>query len=71
MRTTLFTSIDSTGSLIPEAELSLSFGALGTVETVNVEVGDSVKKGDVLTMLDATDLQAKVTQAEQATCCNN
>ncbi len=65
-RTTLFTSVDSTGSLIPEAELNLAFGTSGTVEKVNVEVGDSVKKGDVLATLDATDLQNAVTKAEQS-----
>ncbi|CAG0928943.1 Macrolide export protein MacA [Thermoflexales bacterium] len=66
IRTTLMTSVDSTGSIIPESEVSLSFGAAGTVEEVNVAVGDQVKQGDVLATLDATDLQLKVTQAEQA-----
>ena len=65
-RTTLFTSVDSTGSLIPEAELNLAFGTSGTVEQVNVEVGDSVKQGEVLATLDATDLQNAVTKAEQS-----
>ena len=65
-RTTLFTSVDSTGSLIPEAELNLAFGTSGTVEQVNVEVGDNVKKGEVLATLDATDLQNAVTKAEQS-----
>ncbi|NTU63561.1 MAG: HlyD family efflux transporter periplasmic adaptor subunit, partial [Chloroflexi bacterium] len=64
-QTTLVTSVDSTGSIMPEAELDLSFGAAGTVEEVKVAVGDQVKKGDVLATLDTTDLQNKVTQAEQ------
>ena len=65
-RTTLMTSVDSTGSIIPEAELSLAFGTSGTVDQVNVAVGDQVKQDDVLATLDTTDLQLKVTQAEQA-----
>jgi len=66
VQTTLFTSVDSTGSIIPEAELDLSFGAADTVDEVKVAVGDQVKKGDVLATLDTTDLQRQVTQAEQS-----
>jgi HlyD family secretion protein len=65
-RTTLVTSIESTGSIIPEAEVDMSFGASGTVDQVKATVGDQVKKGDVLATLDSSDLQLKVTQAEQA-----
>ena len=65
-QTTLVTSVDSTGSIIPEAELDLSFGTSGTVAEVKVAAGDSVKKGDVLATLDTTDLQRTVTKAEQA-----
>jgi HlyD family secretion protein len=66
IQTTLFTSVDSTGSIMPEAELDLSFGTSGTIEEVKVAVGDQVKKGDVLATLDTTDLELKVTQAEQS-----
>ncbi len=65
VRTTLANSVDSTGSLAPLTSLSLPFGASGTVQTVKVVVGDRVKKGDVLATLDPTDLQLKVTQAQQ------
>jgi multidrug resistance efflux pump len=44
----------------------LSFGASGTVDTVNVQLGDQVKKGDVLAELDTTDLELAVAQAEQS-----
>ena len=66
VQTTLSTSVESTGSLIPEAELDLSFGTSGTVDEVKVEVGDVVEQGVVLAILDTTDLQLKVTQAEQS-----
>ncbi len=65
-RTTLSNSVDSTGSLNPEAKIPLSFGSTGIVADVKVKVGDRVKKGDVLAVLDTTDLQQKVTQAEQS-----
>jgi multidrug efflux pump subunit AcrA (membrane-fusion protein) len=66
VQTTLFTSVDSTGSIIPEAQLDLSFATSGTVDEVKVAVGDQVKKGDVLATLDTTDLERKVTEAEQS-----
>lgn len=44
------------------AELSLSSG--GVIETINVDVGDSVKKGDVLLTLDNGDLIAAVKIAQ-------
>lgn len=65
-RTTLYTSVDSTGSLIPEAEVNLAFGTSGTVEQVKVEVGNSVKQGDILATLETSDLQNAVTKAEQS-----
>ena len=65
-QTTLFTSVDSTGSIMPKTELDLSFGASGTVAEVKVAVGDQVKQGDVLATLDTANLQLKVTQAEQS-----
>ncbi len=66
IRTTLSNSVDSTGSINPESKIPLSFGASGIVSQVKVNVGDRVKKGDVLATLDTTDLQQKVTQAEQS-----
>ena len=66
MRTNLMTSVDSSGSVIPATKLQLAFGATGTVQDVKVKVADQVKKGDVLATLDPTDLQTKVTQAEQS-----
>jgi len=63
---TLVTSVDSTGSLMPESEVALSFNTSGTVAEVKAVVGDQVKKGDVLATLNSTDLQHKVTQAEQS-----
>ena len=65
-QTTLVTSVDSTGSIMPEAKLDLSFGTSGTVDEVKVAVGDQVKQGDVLATLDSTELQRAVTQAEQS-----
>ena len=66
IRTTLANSVESSGSVIPETKAQLSFRTSGTVEDVKVTPGDRVKQGDVLATLDTSDLQLKVTQAEQA-----
>ena len=66
VRTNLMTSVDTSGSVIPATKLQLSFSTAGTVTDVKAKVGDQVKKGDVLASLDTTDLQLKVTQAQQA-----
>ncbi len=66
VRTNLMTSVDTSGSVIPASKVQLSFGTSGTVKDLNVKVGDQVKKGQMLSTLDPTDLQLKVTQAEQA-----
>lgn len=47
-------------------EVNLAFPKGGRVNTVNVKVGDAVKKGDVLASLDAIDAQGMVNQARGA-----
>ena len=66
VRTNLMTSVDTSGSILPATTVQLSFGTSGTVSDLKVKVGDQVQKGQVLASLDATDLQLKVTQAEQS-----
>ncbi len=56
---------DGTGTLIPKADSSFGFGTSGKVIQVNAKVGDQVTEGDVLAVLDATDLQLAYTQAER------
>jgi HlyD family secretion protein len=65
-QTTLSSVVESSGSVTPRAENDLSFGVSGTVSKVNVKVGDTVKKDDVLAELDTTDLELALAQAEQA-----
>jgi HlyD family secretion protein len=63
---TLLSTVDSSGSVLPESEVTLSFGTSGTVSKVNVATGDRVKKGAVLAELDTSDLALQVAQQEQA-----
>lgn len=51
----LKTSIESDGQIINPNIVNLSFFVNGTLETINVEEGGKVKKGDVLAQLDQRD----------------
>src|SRR5512141_1144397 len=65
-RTTLSAVIESSGSAGAESSLTLSFATAGTVDKVNVTLGDTVKQDAVLAELDTTDLELTVAQAEQS-----
>jgi HlyD family secretion protein len=57
-------SITANGVLLPVRQVELSFGVGGFVESVAVEVGESVQAGQTLAALDAAELQRAVAQAE-------
>ena len=57
-------SVSASAVIVPLNEAGLSFTSIGRVTTVNVEVGDKVKAGDILVNLDTTILEAKVREAE-------
>lgn len=53
----------STGQVISQTDLSLSFQAGGVVEKINVAAGANVKKGDVLAVLSQANAQAALVSA--------
>jgi HlyD family secretion protein len=57
--------VDGSGTISPERSLDLSFAVGGTVDVVNVAIGDTVTAGQVLASLDTVDLQLSVDLAEQ------
>lgn len=63
---TLAATVSASGTLEPEALVSLSFGGPGTVTTVNVARGQTVRAGDVLASLNAAELELLVQQAQDA-----
>jgi HlyD family secretion protein len=63
-RDTIRVTIDGSGSLAPNDEVSLAFSAGGEVAEVLVEVGDVVQSGDVLARLDDADAREAVADAE-------
>ena len=65
-RATLSSVIESSGSASPAASITLAFDTSGTVDKVNVALGDVVQQGDVLATLDTADLELALAQAEQS-----
>jgi multidrug efflux pump subunit AcrA (membrane-fusion protein) len=59
-RGTYKTTVSATGTITPKREEDLSFSSSGAVTRVAVAVGDKVRKGDVLAVMDSTSLQAQL-----------
>lgn len=56
--------VSGTGSIDPRAQADLSFNVSGNVGTIDVQVGDEVKAGDVLMELDPTSIDVSLIGAE-------
>ncbi len=59
-------AVTASGEIVPAQRAALSFAIAGRVQKINAMVGDKVKAGDVLIVLDTTQIQAEVTRAEAA-----
>jgi HlyD family secretion protein len=59
-------TVDATGSVEPEAQVTLSFRTGGLLRSLTVSAGDEVAEGDVLAGLDEAELSLGVTQARLA-----
>jgi len=57
-------TVNATGSIEPEAQVSLFFRSVGPVANVLVAVGDSVQQGQLLAELDTTDLTLALAQSK-------
>ncbi|MFZ2190298.1 MAG: efflux RND transporter periplasmic adaptor subunit [Candidatus Magasanikiibacteriota bacterium] len=60
---TLTQTVDATGNVESSNELELRFESMGKVAQINKQVGDQVKKGEVIMSLDLSELGARVSQA--------
>jgi multidrug efflux pump subunit AcrA (membrane-fusion protein) len=65
-RGTLIATVSASGSIAPEAQVMLNFQTPGTVDKVNVVVGQKVKAGEVLAQLDTAELTLAAGLAQQA-----
>lgn len=65
-KTTLYHTADLTGTLIPENEYIAAPKVSGRLEKLHVNIGDVVKRGDIIAQLDSDEFiqQVQVAQAE-------
>ena len=62
-RASVTQTVESSGTVTSSLKLTPSFSADGTVKSVDVQVGDTVRKGQTLASLDTTSVQADVDSA--------
>jgi len=55
--------VTETGSVRATKDINLSFKSIGRVASINVNVGDMVKRGDVLAVLDSSETSAQMQSA--------
>jgi RND family efflux transporter MFP subunit len=65
-REPLARSVTVSGTLAAEEQVTLSFKVTGRVENLNVDLGSTVRKGDVLARLSSTDFDLRLRQADAA-----
>jgi HlyD family secretion protein len=61
---TLTATVSTTGPLVAVTQAKLSFRTAGVLKELDVQVGSTVKAGDVLAKLDTTDLDSALAQAQ-------
>ena len=59
-------SLNLSGSVISENQKTLSSRYMGFIQTVNVNEGDVVKKGDLLYSIDSKEVDTALTQSDLA-----
>lgn len=64
-RTVLTSTVDTSGTIVPAQSIYLTFGTGGKVASVKVDIGDTVKAGQVIATLDTADLDYEIATAEQ------
>jgi macrolide-specific efflux system membrane fusion protein len=65
-RGNIVSSVSASGSVASANSRDLAFGASGTVDTIKVQVGDKVKKGQLLATLDDASAQDTLQSAQAA-----
>jgi len=65
-RGNLTATLGAAGTVAAQAQVALTFQASGQVKSVNVQVGEQVRAGQVLAQLDATALEMAVSKAQLA-----
>src|SRR5512136_797419 len=63
-RGALQATVSASGTIAAHAQVAVPFQNSGQIKTINVQVGDKVKAGQVMASLDTADLQVAVTSAQ-------
>src|SRR5512139_486060 len=63
-RGSLQATVSASGTMAAQAQVAVPFQNSGQIKTVNVQVGDKVKAGQVMASLDTADLQVAVASAQ-------
>lgn len=63
-RQTIATTATLDGQIAPLDQSSLAFQQSGTITRINVNIGDTVRKGQLLATIDSSTLRAQLAQAE-------
>jgi HlyD family secretion protein len=63
-RGTMHVAVSASGIIEPQARVSLEFEGTGRIASVYVEMGDTVREGDILAQLDSRQLELQVQQAQ-------
>jgi RND family efflux transporter MFP subunit len=61
---TLNQTVSVTGKINPNHQIDLTFKTTGILKSINVDVGDTVKKGQILAIIDSGSLLSQLRQAE-------
>jgi HlyD family secretion protein len=69
-RDTIEATVSATGSIAPEAEVTLTFESGGKVTEILVEKGQMVKAGELLAKLETTSLELQVAQVQATLALN-
>ncbi|MFH0854162.1 MAG: efflux RND transporter periplasmic adaptor subunit [bacterium] len=56
--------VSATGTVVPPSEINLNSLITGKIIEMNADIGDEVKKGQILAKLDGKDLEIKLKEAE-------
>lgn len=65
-RGSIAATVSAAGSVVPNKQSKLTFATSGTLQEINVGLGDRVKAGQVLARLDTTPLEIKLAQAKSS-----
>lgn len=65
-KTNIATKISSSGAIQSDDSTNIYSNLEYNVATINVKVGDVVKKGDIIATIDTTDLEQEISQLEQS-----